>query len=355
MSHASLPGFSNHILPFLLDAFGFSISARSVTPFGSGLINHTWKVTTPEGDFILQRINHAVFKDPGAIAFNLEEIGQYLNEVHPEYLFTRPMSTADGRNLIYLPEGGYFRLFAFVSGSHSIDVVETADQAYEAAKQFGRFTRLLTGFDARKLRTTIPDFHNITLRFEQFKDALKNGNPERIKEAAALTRRLLSHTDIVDTYERIRSSPAFRIRVTHHDTKISNVLFDEQDKGLCVIDLDTVMPGYFISDVGDMMRTYLSPVSEEEKDFSKIEVREEMFTAIVNGYSEEMSDHLSEEERGQFFYAGGFLIYMQALRFLTSYLNNDAYYGSAYPGQNRIRTENQLVLLERLLEKRRII
>lgn len=336
----------------ILNIFGFSPITTTVVPFGSGLINHTWKVTTPEGDFILQRINHAVFKDPGAIAFNLEEIGQYLQQTHPDYLFTRPLATADGRTLIHLPESGYFRLFAFVMGSHSKDVVKTADQAYEAARQFGRFTRLLTGFDASRLRTTIPDFHNITLRFEQFQDALKNGNPERIKESAALTRRLLSHTDIVDTYERIRSSPAFRIRVTHHDTKISNVLFDQYDKGRCVIDLDTVMPGYFISDVGDMMRTYLSPVSEEEKDFSKIEVRDDMFTAIVNGYSEEMSDHLSEEERGQFFYAGCFLIHMQALRFLTSYLNNDAYYGSAYPGQNRVRTENQLVLLERLLEKK---
>ncbi len=353
MSYASLPGFSDLILPQLLQAYGFSEQTAAITSFGSGLINHTWKVTTPEGDFILQRINHAVFKEPEAIAFNLELIGEYLEQTHPDYLFTRPMTSTDGSNLIYLPEGGYFRLFAFVAGSHSIDVVQTADQAYEAAKQFGRFTRLLTGLDASRLRTTIPDFHNITLRFEQFQDALKNGNPERIKESAALTRRLLSHTDIVDTYNRICSSPAFSIRVTHHDTKISNVLFDQQDKGLCVIDLDTVMPGYFISDVGDMMRTYLSPVSEEEKDFSKIEVRDDMFTAIVNGYSEEMRDHLSEEERGQFFYAGCFLIYMQALRFLTSYLNNDAYYGSAYPGQNRVRTENQLVLLERLLEKRK--
>lgn len=354
MSHFSLPEFSELILPQLLQAYGFSNRTASVLPFGSGLINHTWKVSTPEGDFILQRINHLVFKDPEAIAFNLELIGEYLQQTHPDYLFTRPMTTADGRNLIYLPEGGYFRLFAFVAGSHSIDVVQTADQAYEAAKQFGRFTRLLTDFDARKLQTTIPDFHNITLRFEQFKDALKNGNPERIKESADLTRRLLTHTDIVNIYERIRTSAAFRVRVTHHDTKISNVLFDQYDKGLCVIDLDTVMPGYFISDVGDMMRTYLSPVSEEEKDFSKIEVRNDMFTAIVNGYSEEMRDHLSDDERGQFFYAGCFLIYMQALRFLTSYLNNDAYYGSAYPGQNRVRTENQLVLLERLLEKKRL-
>jgi hypothetical protein len=117
-----------------------------------------------------------------------------------------------------------------------------------------------------------------------------------------------------------------------------------------VIDLDTVMPGHFISDVGDMMRTYLSPVSEEEKDFAKIEVREDFYQAIVNGYYNEMKDILTETEKRYFFYAGKFMIYMQAIRFLTDYLNNDVYYGSRYPGHNLIRAGNQAVLLQRLLD-----
>ena len=142
------------------------------------------------------------------------------------------------------------------------------------------------------------------------------------------------------------------MRVTHHDTKISNVLFGADDKALCVIDLDTIMPGYFISDVGDMMRTYLPTVSEEETDFSKIEVRDDVYKAIVQGYSNEMGEALSDEETKAFFYAGVFMIYMQALRFLTDHLNNDVYYGARYPNHNFVRAGNQIVLLQKLLEKR---
>ena len=129
------------------------------------------------------------------------------------------------------------------------------------------------------------------------------------------------------------------------------MLFDDNGMGICVIDLDTVMPGYFISDVGDMMRTYLSPASEEEKDFTKIEVREDFFRAIVQGYLANMSDELTEEERGLILYAGLFLIYMQAIRFLADYCNNDSYYGASYEEHNFVRAGNQLALLKRLEEK----
>jgi Ser/Thr protein kinase RdoA (MazF antagonist) len=143
----------------------------------------------------------------------------------------------------------------------------------------------------------------------------------------------------------------FLQRVTHHDTKISNVLFDKEQRGICVIDLDTLMPGYFISDVGDMMRTYLSVAGEEEKDFSLISVREDYFLAIVDGYSSEMRNDLTEEERKWFVFAGKFMIYMQAIRFLADHLNDDIYYGAKYEGHNFIRANNQLCLLDRLEEK----
>jgi Ser/Thr protein kinase RdoA (MazF antagonist) len=253
--------------------------------------------------------------------------------------------------MVHVNKEGYFRLFPFVDGSHTIDVVSSAAQAYEAAKQFGRFTKLLNGFNCEQLRTTLPDFHNLPLRCHQFEKATAAGNAARIKEAAASIAFLQQHRSIVDASERINKNPAFKKRVTHHDTKISNVLFDENNKGLCVIDLDTVMPGYFISDVGDMLRTYLSPVSEEEKDFSKIEIREDYFKAIAEGYLQEMNDELSADEKAHFIYAGKFMIYMQALRFLTDYLNDDIYYGSKYDGQNFMRAKNQVVLLERLIEK----
>ncbi|MGZ3910819.1 MAG: phosphotransferase, partial [Flavisolibacter sp.] len=185
--------------------------------------------------------------------------------------------------------------------------------------------------------------------------AWEQGNPLRIRESESLIRVLKEHQDIVSSYEKLTRSKAFKSRVTHHDTKISNVLFDEKDKGLAVIDLDTVMPGYFISDVGDMMRTYLSPVSEEEKDFSKIGIREDFFQAIAEGYLGKMGGQLSEEEMMHFVYSGLFMSYMQALRFLTDHLNNDRYYGAAYEGQNFTRAGNQVVLFQRILEKQQLL
>lgn len=336
----------------ILREFGLNGEDTCVKDFGNGLINNTWKVTSGTSDYILQRINNNIFKEPEIIASNIDAIGKYLAAVSPDYRFTMPVATLSGMSMLYKPQYGYFRMFSFVEGSHSKDVVETPNQAYEAAAQFGKFTNLLSGFNVNKLQTTIPDFHNLSLRYKQFQQALKNGNPERIKETALLTNNLIGYASIVSTYEKITTSTDFKIRVTHHDTKISNVLFDDNDKGICVIDLDTVMPGYFISDVGDMMRTYLSPVSEEEKDFSKIEIRDSYYSALVHGYYSEMSDALTKIEQKHFFYAGTFIIYMQALRFLTDYLNNDIYYGAKYADHNLVRAGNQTVLLERLMEKR---
>lgn len=339
-------------LPFILKSFGFNDTQAVVNSFGSGLINNTWVVNNGSTDYILQRINHNVFKDPQAIADNIDNIGNYLASIYPNYKFTMPVRTLSGKSMLYIEGDGFFRMFQFVEGSHSKDVVETPNQAYEAAAQFGSFTNLLSGFDVTKLKITIPDFHNLSLRYKQFLDALENGNSERIKESVSLINTLQQHVDIVTTYEKITQSKDFKLRVTHHDTKISNVLFGDDDKGLCVIDLDTVMPGYFISDVGDMMRTYLSPVSEEEQDFNKIEIRDDFYKALVQGYYAKMKDVLTEVEKKHFFYAGTFIIYMQALRFLTDHINNDVYYGAKYPGHNFVRANNQMVLLQQLIAKK---
>jgi Ser/Thr protein kinase RdoA (MazF antagonist) len=239
-------------------------------------------------------------------------------------------------------------MFPFITNSHTIDMVEKPQQAYEAAKQFGRFTKFLSGFDASVLKITLPDFHNLTLRYQQFEMALETGNPERIKQSTGLIPAIKQNKRIVDEYNSCKEK--FTIRVTHHDTKISNVLFDVKEHGLCVIDLDTVMPGYFISDVGDMMRTYLCPVSEEEKDFSKIIIRKEFYDAIVAGYLSEMGAELTDIEKQYFHYAGEFMIYMQAIRFLTDHLNDDSYYGAKYEGHNFVRAGNQITLLQRLQE-----
>jgi thiamine kinase-like enzyme len=232
----------------------------------------------------------------------------------------------------------------------SYNVVSNAEHAFKAASQFGKFTRLLSKIDINKIQITLPNFHNLQLRFTQFENALQNGNTNRIIEAKIEIEYLLSQKNIVDTYNTIISNINFKQRVTHHDTKISNLLFDKNSGALCVIDLDTVMPGYFISDLGDMMRTYLCPVSEEENDFSKIDIRKDFYDAIVNGYLSEMQDELSVEEKKYFHYPGEFAIYMQALRFITDYLHDDVYYGSMYEKQNYTRAKNQLVLLQKYQE-----
>jgi Ser/Thr protein kinase RdoA (MazF antagonist) len=287
---------------------------------------------------------------PQSIAYNTGLLANFLKKHHPDYNFVAPIPSQSGEEMVRLEEG-FFRLFPFVVDSHAIDVVGSPEEAYEAARQFGRFTRMLSRFDSSNLKVTIPDFHNLSLRFTQFQQALISGNHQRIIGSANLINTVLHFDSIVTEYNSILSNPDFKLRVTHHDTKISNVLFDQKNKGLCVIDLDTVMPGFFISDVGDMMRTYLSPVSEEECDVAKIQVRPDYYKAIVQGYLSEMKDELTETEKLYFFYAGEFMIYMQALRFLTDHLNGDPYYGAAYKGQNYNRALNQMVLLQQLKEK----
>ncbi len=329
----------------VLSAYGFT-SDVSVTPHGSGLINRTWLIQSPKGTYILQQLNQQVFAHPELIAENIELVGHYLTQHYPGTVFPRPVRAADGATLVDAGSGGQYRLFPFIDSSVTLDVVHTPAEAFEAARQFGGFTRMLAGFPAERLHETLPGFHDLSRRYRYFLDALEKGDKARIRKSAQLIDYLKAQHHLVKEYNNILSNPGFKLRVTHHDTKISNVLFDKQGKGICVIDLDTVMPGYFISDVGDMLRTYLSPVSEEEKDFSLVRIRQAYFRAIVQGYMGEMYDELTPVEIDAFVYAGSFLMYMQAVRFITDYLMSDVYYGSKYEGHNYIRAVNQATLLQ---------
>src|SRR5688572_7608993 len=340
--------------PGILDAYRLSIESK-IEPLTSGLINSTWKVTDGEREFILQRINDHVFTKPYHLAANMSMVDAYLKAHAPQYLFVAAISTSDRQDLFYDKNEGYFRLFPFIKGSHTISVVSSPKQAFEAAFHFGKFTRLLAGFDVAKLHITIPDFHNLSLRYRQFEDALMKGNRDRIKQSQPLIDSIKKQSHIVAEFEKIKKNKNVKLRVTHHDTKISNVLFNEDGKGICVIDLDTIMPGYFISDVGDMLRTYLSPASEEVSDFSIIDVRENFFRAIVQGYISTMGTELTEDERALMLYSGSFLTYMQAMRILTDYCNNDVYYGARYEEHNLVRAGNQLRLLKILTDKAEIL
>lgn len=334
----------------ILSAYGLSPTTYKVHKLETGLINHTWRVTGPDKEFILQQVNTQVFKRPAEIAENLNILNQYIKSTNPGYLFVAPILSANGSSIVKNGSGNFYRLFPFIKNSHTVSTIDNAGKAYEAAKQFGTFTRLFKGLDLGLLNYTLIDFHNLSLRIEQFNQACKNADPARLKEAAEAINGVKTHSDIALTYEKLVNNSLIPLRVVHHDTKVSNVLFDDNEKGLCVIDLDTVMPGYFISDVGDMLRTYLSPANEEEQDLGKINVRLDVFDAIHKGYMEQMGDILTPAEKENFVFAGKFMIYMQAVRFLTDYLNNDIYYQVKYPGHNLMRAKNQLYFLDQYIK-----
>ena len=334
----------------ILESFGLSEKKCLIEKVETGLINKTWKVTTANKAYILQKINHQVFKQPADISDNMLKLNKYLTKHYPDYLFVSPLATTSGEYLVQNKAGDYYRLLPFIKDSHTINTVSTRQEAYEAARKFGQFSSLLSQFNIQELNYTLPDFHNLILRYNQFEQAYQQATPERLTEAKPAISSAFQHQYLVETYASILKDNTIPLRVIHHDTKISNVLFDKNDKGLCVIDLDTVMPGYFISDVGDMMRTYLSPANEEEQDLTKITIREDYFEAVVAGYFSEMAKELTDSEIKLCLYAGSYMIYMQAIRFLTDYLNGDIYYPITYAKHNLIRAKNQFTLLHKYLE-----
>lgn len=317
-----------------------------VVPFGNGLIHSTYRVEKDgEPVFILQKMNTMVFKKPLDISSNLKHLSSFLISNDREVFFPLPVKTSNWEDYA-LYNGEYFRLTPFVKNSHSLDTCSSADEAYEAAFQFGRFTSAFEGMDVQLLKPAIPGFHDLVFRWEQFMQSLEKGNHERKKIAAKQISFVLENKHIVDRFKLILKSSQYRLRVTHHDTKINNVLFNPEGKSICPIDLDTVMPGYFISDLGDMFRTYLSPGSEEDTNLDNVFVRKEFYQAIVEGYTEKMSDILTADEKEIIAYSGEFMIFMQAIRFLADFLNDDIYYGIHYEMNNYDRTVNQLHLLE---------
>ncbi len=339
----------------ILAAFGLH-AAIPPRPFGSGHINHTFLVEAESGErYVLQKINTAVFTQPEAIANNLRRASHYLAKHQPGYVFLTPLPTLNGHDLL-VENNNYWRLTPFVPNSTSINEATTPDQAREAARQFGRLARHLDGLDMTPFEPTIPDFHNLNWRYQQFSEALDQAPEDRKKKALALIEGFLERRDIVETYDRLLVNPDFPDRLMHHDTKINNVLLDaDTQRGLCVCDLDTLMPGKIISDVGDMIRTCVSPVSEESIAFNQVYVREDYYRALMEGYLSEMKDVLTETEKSTLFYAGPFLVYMQGLRFLADYLNGDIYYPVNHAEHNLNRARNQMALLQDLYAKEKTL
>lgn len=323
-------------------------SAEIVSVIKSGLINQTFKIRIDNQHYALQSINQNVFKDPAIIHDNLHILKNHVDTYQADYPLITPISDTSG-NSLFLIEDVYYRIFEWVEAGKTLDVVATPEQAYEAAKQFAGFTRTFEKCDSKQLKPVIRNFHNLPLRYNQLNDAFYNA-PEVRRDHAMYEFNVLINefSFLVGVFNELTLDPQFKQRVMHHDAKISNVLFDDSDKGLCVIDLDTVMPGFIISDWGDMMRTYLSPANEEETDLEKVIVRKEYFEAIQNGYLEVIGDKLSKIESTSLMNSGMIIIYMQALRFLADHLNFNVYYGADYDGHNLRRARNQIKLLREL-------
>jgi Ser/Thr protein kinase RdoA (MazF antagonist) len=340
----------------IVAGYGFTSTTIKIHQIGSGHINRTYLLIHDDGrKFILQQINNHIFEDPNAIAHNIKIVSDELKSSHPDYLFPSPIPTTRGE-LMFKHHADYWRLMPFIANTIAFDVLSEPEQAFQAAKQFGKLSRLLNKFDTSRLQATVPGFHDLSWRYEQFMTALSEASAELKKTAAQEIDIALRHHFILAYYEAYEKSGDFPDRVMHHDAKISNVLLDKDDfHGVCVIDLDTLMAGKFISDLGDMLRTYLCAFSENETDLEKIKIRIPYFEATIAGYLSEMLAILTTTEKELLLFSGKYIIYMQALRFLTDYLNGNVYYPISYPTQNLDRAKNQFKLLKEIFENEKTL
>jgi thiamine kinase-like enzyme len=318
----------------------------------NGLINHSFKII-PERKptFLLQQINKNVFPHPENVQRNYIYISQYAEFEFTGLRLPYPQEYSNNRTLYKDNNGNYWRAFEFIDNSHSLKVAETPGQAKASAKAFAEFTAAFLQMNLDNLRIVIPDFHNLAFRYQQFEQALEGEQYERMGKAISLIKELKNRERYKHFYELIISSEHFPLRVMHHDAKITNVLFDNSThKVICLVDFDTVMPGYFFSDLGDLIRTLVSPVDEASVEFDKIKIRKSFYDAIMDGYLSVMQKQLTKSEVKHIHHAGLIMIYMQALRFLTDYLNGDVYYKTEYSEQNFDRALNQFTLLRKLEE-----
>lgn len=319
-------------------------------PLSGGLINHTYRVMSGhEPLFLLQQINTQVFPAPQDVQDNYMHVWKYAAAHVPDFRLPAPLLT-DEQQLLYQDHASqYWRAFEYLRETKALPVAETPAQAAETAVTFAGFTATFSAMDVSLLKAVIPGFHDLAWRYQQFKDAIASGNVVRLKKADAMVTALLSRERYVQFFETVRTSDAYPLRVMHHDAKIANILFDEMNgQVVCPVDYDTVMPGYYFSDLGDMIRSMAPCADENSTDLEGLCIRGDFYHAILNGYLSVMGEQLTPEEKDHIHFAGILMIYMQALRFLTDHLNNDIYYRVAHPEHNFERALNQLTLLEKL-------
>jgi Ser/Thr protein kinase RdoA (MazF antagonist) len=333
-----------------VEAFGFIDENSEITPINSGLINSTYKISDSTRSIILQKINKTVFLNPADIIHNYSQIYNYLTSVN-DFKIPAMVKTIDGESCLIDSEKNYWRATEFISNTFTPETANNSKDAFDAAFCFGKFSKSLAGLEADKLKVIIPQFHDLEYRYCQFTEALEKGNAIRKEKSKTEIEQLVSRNKLVDFYKKTKTDPHFKLRIMHHDAKLSNILFDNKTKEVvCPVDLDTTQPGYFFSDIGDMIRSMTCNHSENSTEFNSISIQEDFYREIMKGYLLAMNDEFTDDEKTNIHYAGLLMIYMQALRYMTDHLNGDIYYKINYPGQNFDRAINQLILLQKLEE-----
>ena len=331
----------------IADQFDIEGEIISAEPFGNGLINSTILVVTSARRYIMQAINTNIFTCPDKLTENIVRITDFLKgkiaarggDVMRETL--TPVRAKNGGFLV-----GNWRMYHFIEGCVCLERIENPSQFYETGKAFGHFQLMLNDFPAYSLFEVIPDFHNTPKRVKSFEQAVEKGIKERIEESENEIEALLSRKGDVSIIMDGLANGAIPLRVTHNDTKINNIMLDADTlRGVCVIDLDTVMPGSALFDFGDAIRSGANPAGEDESDLSKVYCSAQLFEAFAKGFIEGMEGNLTANERNLMVRAAWTIVYEQAVRFLGDYLMGDVYYGIKYPKHNLVRAKNQLALM----------
>jgi len=343
----------------IFNQFDDSSTILTYTELATGHINDTYLIETSNNKkFVLQRINHGVFKDVPGLIYNKVAISKHIQKKLSPISHSKRarkvltfVPTKNGSPFYYENKGGYWNMMVYISESITYEIVNSEEIAYEGGKLIGDFLNLTNDFNANQLIEVIPKFHDMSFRFSQFEASLKVASQERLILAKHYIDKVWSLKDEMHILQNLKEKGIIKLRVTHNDTKISNVLFDTNKKGLCVIDTDTVMPGIVHYDFGDAIRTICNTAAEDEKNLALVNFNIDYYNAYVKGFLKEMNASLSSIELKYLPLGAKTMIFIMALRFLTDFLNNDIYYKTKYANHNLDRAKNQFKLIESLVKK----
>lgn len=327
-----------------------------IKPLGAGHINDSFKVTNVDNEYVLQRINHSIFKNVPELQNNILRVTMHIRQKLIERCETdidrkvlTLIPTQDGELYYEDPDGNFWRTTIFIRDSKSYDEINP-DLAYRAGLAFGDFQQMLSDLPGEPLHETIPNFHNMEFRLEEFRQAVNRDRVGRVMEVDDLIKEIEKRSYEMCLPERLHREGKLPKRINHCDTKVNNILFDENGQVLCVVDLDTVMPGYVLSDFGDFIRTGANTGAEDDKNPERVGVDLDIFENYAKGYLKNAISFLTDIEIDNLAFGAKLLTYMQTVRFLTDYLNGDTYYKIEYGNHNLVRTRAQFRLLESLEE-----